>query len=79
MTDPYCNPNDPLRALAALFSPFGAHYPLVLCCQNLGTPSKVEGNPCVNARLSTGLDCHEEGVGGILTIVVNRALEALLW
>ena len=43
MTDPYCTPNDPLRASVFLFFPLWADYPLVLCCQNHGTPSKVEG------------------------------------
>lgn len=53
MTDPYCSPNDPLRASVSLFFPLWADYPLVLSCQDLGTPSKVEG------------ELPEEGVGGI--------------
>ena len=43
MTDPYCTSNDPLRAAVSLFFPLWADYPLVLCCQDPGTSSKVEG------------------------------------
>ena len=53
MTDPYCTPNDPLRAPVSLFFPLWADYPFVLCFQDPASPSKVEG------KLS------EEGDGGI--------------
>ncbi|MFA5518544.1 MAG: hypothetical protein WDA74_04750, partial [Spirochaetota bacterium] len=53
MTGPFYIPNDSLGVPVSLFFPLRTHYSLVSCCQDPGSPSKVEG------------ELPEEGVGGI--------------
>jgi len=53
MTRPFDIPNDSLGVSVSLFFPLRTHYSLVSCCQDPGSPLKVEG------------ELPEEGVGGI--------------